>query len=154
MKKKMTYYIYPETRFNLLPYLMLYFFIISQAYVGTVTDDGLSCWAELSSMLSISILIKGTGKLFVTFVKGFVKTWNQAITESLAWSTAKYSKPSAWIKCGLTKMWSLMSTIEWRTHCILSLSSSQAQIRILLPIQITYFIITYVYFTKYMLNAK
>lgn len=49
------------------------FFIISQAYVGTATDDEVSCWAELSSVLSIFILIRGTSKLFVTFVKGFLE---------------------------------------------------------------------------------
>lgn len=49
------------------------FFIISQAYVETATDDEVSCWAELSSMLSIFILIRGAIKLFVTFVKGFLE---------------------------------------------------------------------------------
>lgn len=49
------------------------FFIISQAYVETATDDEVSCWAELSSMLSIFILIRGRSKLFVTFVKGFLE---------------------------------------------------------------------------------
>lgn len=49
------------------------FFIISQAYVETAIDDEVSCWAELSSMLSIFILIRGAIKLFVTFVKGFLE---------------------------------------------------------------------------------
>lgn len=49
------------------------FFIILQAYVGTATDDEVSCWAELPSMLSIFILIRKTSRLFVTFVKGFIE---------------------------------------------------------------------------------
>lgn len=58
------------------------FFIISQAYVETATDDEVSCWAELSSELSIFILIRGASKLFVTFVKGFLedKKTNYKIT--------------------------------------------------------------------------
>lgn len=49
------------------------FFIILQAYVGTATDDEVSCWAELPSMLSIFILIRKMSRLFVTFIKGFTE---------------------------------------------------------------------------------
>lgn len=71
-EKKMTYYIYPETRFNLPLYLMLYF-SLSHKHMLEPLQMMVSCWAELSSMLSIFILIRGTSKLFVTFVKGFLE---------------------------------------------------------------------------------
>lgn len=50
------------------------FFIILLAYVGTATDDEASCWAEWSSVLSFSLLITGSDKLLVTFVKGSLET--------------------------------------------------------------------------------
>lgn len=63
----------PWNKFQSATVFNALFFIISQAYVETATDDEVSCWAELSSMLSISILIRGASKLFVTFVKGFLE---------------------------------------------------------------------------------
>lgn len=87
----MTYYIYPETRFNLPLYLMLYF-SLSHKHMLELLQMMVSCWAELSSMLSIFILIRGTSKLFVTFVKGFLQDTNLTATESLAWSPAEYSE--------------------------------------------------------------
>lgn len=84
------------------------FFIISQAYVATTTDDEVSCWAELSSMLSIFILIRGMSKLFVTFVKGFVedKTSNYKITSLELYWIFKSTFPR--IKCLITKPGFLM----------------------------------------------
>lgn len=79
------------------------FFIISQAYVETATDDEVSCWAELSSVLSIFILIRGRSRLFVTFVKGFLED-KKPNCESLAWSPAEYSKPFPRIKCLITEL--------------------------------------------------
>src|SRR4029434_10127510 len=65
---------YPETKFNLPPYFNATFFMIWPAYAGAATDDEASCWAEWSACLSISGLITGPGKLFVTFVKGLLQT--------------------------------------------------------------------------------
>lgn len=84
------------------------FFIISQAYVGTATDDEVSCWAELSSMLPIFILIRGVSELFVTFVKGFLEDKKPCCKESVAWSPAEYSKLQPWMKCAVTKLLCLM----------------------------------------------
>lgn len=80
------------------------FFIISQAYVETATDDEVSCWAELSSMLSIFILIRRTSKLFVTFVKGFLedKKPNHKITSLEPYWIFKTIFPR--IKCLITKL--------------------------------------------------
>lgn len=80
------------------------FFIISQAYVETATDDEVSCWAELSSMLSIFILIRGTSKLFVTFVKGFLEDRkpNHKITSLEPYWIFKTTIPR--IKCLTTKL--------------------------------------------------
>lgn len=73
------------------------FFIISQAYVGTAADDEVSCWAELSSMLSIFILIRGTSKLFVTFVKGFLEdkkpSCNRIASLELCWIFSAWALP-------------------------------------------------------------
>lgn len=80
------------------------FFIISQAYVETATDDEVSCWAELSSVLSIFILIRRTSKLFVTFVKGFLedKKPNHKITSLEPYWIFKTTFPR--IKCLLSKL--------------------------------------------------
>lgn len=80
------------------------FFIISRAYVETTTDDEVSCWAELPSMLSIFILIRRTSKLFVTFVKGFLedKKPNHQITSLEPYWIFKTTFPG--IKCFITKL--------------------------------------------------
>lgn len=80
------------------------FFIISRAYVETTTDDEVSCWAELPSMLSIFILIRRTSKLFVTFVKGFLedKKPNHRITSLEPYWIFKTTFPG--IKCFITKL--------------------------------------------------
>lgn len=79
------------------------FFIISQAYVETATDDEVSCWAELSSVFSIFILIRGASKLFVTFVKGFLedKEPNHQITSLEPYWIFKTTFPG--MKCLIIK---------------------------------------------------
>lgn len=49
------------------------FFIILQAYVGTATDDEVSCWAGLPSMLSIFILIRKNEQIVCDLYQGLLR---------------------------------------------------------------------------------
>lgn len=72
------------------------FFIILQAYVKMATDDEASCWAKWSWVFFFfffkALLITGSGKLFVTFVKVLLETQRLAAETVLAQGMCEYAK--------------------------------------------------------------